>query len=80
MLCRLGLKFGYYSEGSKSWLVIRKNAEEHSESTFKHTNLKTTTEGKRHLGAVIRTTNYIQNYVTEKMCKIAWGEPQAECS
>ena len=45
-VCRLGLKFDYYSEGSKSWLVIRKNAEEHSESTFKHTNIKTQPKAK----------------------------------
>ena len=33
---------------STSWFVIRKNAEEHAESMFKHTNIKITTEDKSH--------------------------------
>ena len=68
-LGRLGPKFGYYPEGSKSWLVIRKNTEKRAESIFPHThtNVKITTEDKRHLGAVIETTNYRQSYVKEKI-------------
>ena len=52
---------------STSWFVIRKNAEEHAESMFKHTNIKITTEDKRHLGAVIGTTKHRQNYMKEKI-------------
>ena len=63
MLCRLGPKFGYYPEGSRSWLINRKNTEEHAESIFRITNKKITTESKRHLGVVIGTTNYRQNYM-----------------
>ena len=82
----LGPKFGCYPEGSKSLLVIRKNAEQRTKCIFKQPNVKITTEGKRHLGAVIGTTNYQQNYMKEKiskwitelrmLCKIAWHEPQ----
>lgn len=43
------------SEESSSWLVIRKNSEERVHSMFKHTNIKIRAEGKRHLGAVIKT-------------------------
>ena len=55
-LYRLGSIFGYYPERSKSWLVIRKNAEERAESIFKHTNIKITTKGKAHLVVFIGTT------------------------
>ena len=85
-LCRLGPKF-YFPEGSKSWVVIRKNAEEHVESIFKHTNIMITTEDKTHLGTIIRTTDNRQNYMKEKigqcitesrmLCKIVWYKPQA---
>ena len=43
------------SEESSSWLVIRKNPEERVQSMFRHTNIKIRAEGKRHLGAVIKT-------------------------
>ena len=54
--CKLSPKFGY-PEGSKLRSVIRKtkNAEEHAQSIFQHTKIKITSEGKRHLGAVVRT-------------------------
>ena len=66
-LRRLGPKFGFYPEGCKSWLVIRKTAKGRAESIFKLINIKITTEGKRYLGAAIDTTNYRQNYMKEKL-------------
>ena len=58
-----------------------------AQSVFKDTNIKTTTEGQRHLGAVIGSEIFKQKYVQEKivqwikelrvLCKIAWCEPQA---
>ena len=66
-LSRLGPEFGYSPEGSKFWLVVRKNAEERAEYIFTHANIKIPTEAKRYLGAVIETTNYRQNYMKEKI-------------
>ena len=58
-----------------------------AQSVFKDTNIKITTEGQRHLGAVIGSETFKQKYVQEKidqwikelrvLCKIAWCEPQA---
>ena len=52
-----------------------------AQSVFKDTNIKTTTEGQRHLGAVIGSEIFKQKYVQEKivqrikelrvLCKIA---------
>ena len=66
-LSTLGPKFDHYLEGSKFWLVITKNAEERTESIFTPANIKITTKDKRHLGPVIGTTNYRQNYMKEKI-------------
>ena len=48
-LCKLGPKFGYYSDGINSRLVTRKNTVERAECIFKHTKIKITSEGQRHL-------------------------------
>lgn len=47
-LYRVGSKYGYYQEEIKSWLVIRKTAEEHAEFICKHSNIEII-EGSRHL-------------------------------
>ena len=46
--------------------MIRK-IEEDTESIFKHTNLKIVTEDKKHLEAVTGITNYMENYMNEKI-------------
>ena len=89
-LCRLGPKFGYFPEGSKSWLIVKEKEVQKAQSVFKDTNIKITTEGQRHLGAVIGSETFKQKYVQEKidqwikelrvLCKIAWCEPQAAYS
>ena len=86
-LRRLGPKFGNFPEGSKSWIIVRENAKERAQTIFHNTKIKITTDGQRHLGAVIGTANFKQNYVKEKidqwiqelriLSKIAWYEPQA---
>ena len=89
-LCRLGPKFGYFPEGSKSWIIVRENEEERAEAIFDNTKIKITTDSQRHLGAVIGTANFKQNYMKENinpwiqelriLSKIAWYEPQVAYS
>ena len=57
-LCRLGPKFGYFPEGSKSWLIVKGKGVQKAQSVFKDTNIKITTEGQRHLGAVIGSETF----------------------
>ena len=59
-LCELGPKFGYYPEAHKSWLIIKEHTREHANVTFKDTNIQISSEGQRHLGAVIRSVKYKQ--------------------
>ena len=89
-LCRLGRKFRYFPEGSKLWVIVRENAKERAQTIFDNTKIKITTDVQRHLGAVIGTANFKQNYMREKinqliqelstLSKIAWYEPQAAYS
>ena len=81
-LCRLGPKFGYFPEGSKSWIIGRENAKERAQTIFDNMKIKITTDSQRHRGAVIGTANFKQNYMKEKinqwiqklriLSKIAW--------
>ena len=66
-LCRLGPKFVYFPEGSKSWIIVRENAKERAQTIFDNTKIKITTDGQGHLGAVIGTANFKQNYMKEKI-------------
>ena len=82
-----GHKYGYFVNGSKSWLIV-KNAEKMKEAkeTFGNT-VKITQEGKRHLGAVIGSKEYkdvycqemVDNWTDEleKLTDIAKSQPQA---
>ena len=89
-LCRLGPKFGYFPEARKSWIIVRENAKERAQTIFDNTTIKVTTDDQRHLGAVIGTANFKQNYMKEKISqwiqelrilnKIASYKPQAAYS
>ena len=86
----MGPKFGYFSEGSKSWIAVRENAKERAQTISDNTKIKITTDGQRHLGTVIGTASFKKNYMKEKinqwipelriLNKIAWYEPQAAYS
>ena len=86
-LSKEGEKFGYYVNGSKSWLIV-KNAEkmEEAEKVF-GAKVKITTDGKRHLGAVIGSSEYKDEYCEnmvdewmgelDNLTEIAKSQPQA---
>ena len=69
---------------------MKESVVQKAQSVFKDTNIKITTEGQRHLGAVIGSETLKQKYVQEKidqwikelrvLFKIAWCEPQAAYS
>ena len=60
-LSKEGQKFGYFVNGSKSWLILKSGelAEEAMRVFGEEVNI--TTEGQRHLGAVIASQEYNQS-------------------
>ena len=60
-------KFGYVPEGSKSWLIVKKKVVKKSQSVFKDTNIKITTEGQRRIGGAVGLETFKLKYVQEKI-------------
>ena len=54
-LCELGPIFGYHTEGSKIWFIVKGN-QQHAVVTLQETKVKITTRCQRHLGAVSNST------------------------
>ena len=89
-LCNLGPKFGYNPEASKCWLIVKPQLVKEAEKLFENTKINTTVNGKRHLGAVIGSQEYRDEYVINKtdqianklnnLCETAKLEPQAAYS
>ena len=50
---KLGPKFGYYPQPSKSWLIIKPGLKADANKIFRGTDINITEKGQRHLGAVI---------------------------
>ena len=60
-------KFGYYPETSKSWLIVKEKAKQRAFMVLKDAAIRITTEGQRHLGAVIGSSKYKLEYVQNKI-------------
>ena len=83
----IGLKFGYYVNCSKSWLIVKSNKIAAEAKNIFGESVNITVDGKRHLGAVIGTKNnekeyceeIVNNWVKElkNLCEIAETQPQA---
>ena len=66
-LCELGPKFGYYPEASKTWLNVKNDLYDIANATFKSTKINVTSNGKRHLRAVIGSRSYKEDHMNEKI-------------
>ena len=64
-----GTKYGYFVNGSKSWLIVKSEllAEEAKKVFGEEVNI--TTEGHSHLGAVIGSKDYKDQYCGDKVLK-----------
>lgn len=82
-----GKQHGYFVNGSKSWLIVKtQEMAEKAKGIFGET-VNITTEGKRHLGAVIGSANFKREYCESKvntwikelttLCEFAETQPQA---
>ena len=84
-IIKLGPYLGYYAKPNKSWLIVKEDFKNEAEIIFKDSNLNITSEGKKHLGAVIGCKKYKETYVKtevkkwcdqlEKLSEIALTEP-----
>ena len=66
-LSSAGKNFGYFVNGSKSWLICKsEEVASRAKKEFGDT-VNITTEGKRHLGAVLGSENYKNEFCKEKV-------------
>ncbi len=82
-----GPKYGYFPLAKKTILIVKPEHLEKAKRVFSDTNVTITTEGERHMGAVIGSHDFKEQYVTNKINKwvndieeltiIAKEEPQA---
>ena len=90
-LITLGPRYGYYPKASKTHLILKdRSLISYAKSLFADTGITITTEGKRHLGAVIGSEKNKHVYVASKvkgwvdditeLSAIAREEPQAALS
>ena len=68
----IGPKYGYKTNASKTWLIVKEEKEKDARELFRDTNIEITTEGQRHLGAVIGSQQFKQTYVQKKVQE--WSE------
>ena len=75
-LSKEGQKFGYFVNGRKSWLIVKSDVLAVEAKKVFGDEVNITTEGQRHLGAVIGSQEFKDQYCREKV--LGWkGELEA---
>ena len=59
--------YGYFPNGTKSWLVVKEDALDSVREVFDGTNIHITTEGHRYLGGVIGSEAFEQQFLQQKV-------------
>ena len=58
-------KYGYFPKASKSYLIVKEDKLGEARNVFNDSNVYITIEGKRHLGAVIGSNEYREEYLKD---------------
>ena len=66
-LTSIGPKYGYFPKSSKCHLVVKPEFEEKAYSIFEGTSIHITTDGTHHLGAVIGSKEYREEFVADEV-------------
>ena len=82
-----GEKYGYFVNGGKSWLIVKSDDLAQKAKSIFGKSVNITVDGKRHLGSVIGSQSYKDQYCSDKvenwkkelvtLCEIAKSQPQA---
>ena len=64
---KIGPYIGYYPKASKSVLIVKEEHAEEAAALFVNTQIRITTKGHRHLGAVVGDSSYKNEYVSDKV-------------
>ena len=64
---RLGPSFGYHVNALKTWIVVKKKFRAEAEAIFGDTGVKITSDGCPHLGAPLGSSEYVSQYLSEKI-------------
>ena len=64
-----GPYLGHYVKGSKSWLIMNEGYTEIENETFQDYNTRITTDGHRHLGAIVGSNKNKKEFLIAKVCK-----------
>ena len=59
-----GKKFGYNVNAKKSHLIVKEQYKDKAKEIFEDANIKISTEGHRHLGSVVGTKQFCENYIS----------------
>ena len=68
-LCTTGPKYGYFPLASKTILIVKPEFEEKARDVFGDSGVKISISGERHMGAVIGSPEFKEEYVTQKVQK-----------
>ena len=63
----MGPDLGYYPNEKKCWLIVKPGREQAAKDVFEGTKINITSQGQKHLGAVIGSRSFLEEYLTEKM-------------
>ena len=87
---KYGPLLGYYPKASKSWLTVKPQYLHSAKEMFNGTGINITDEGRKHLGAVVGSLEYKEEYMNGKvegwvssirrLSMIARTQPQAAYS
>ena len=71
-------KIGYNVNAKKSYLIVKEQYKDKAKEIFEDTNIKILTEGHRHLGSVIGSKQFSENYISSLITQ--WCEEITELS
>ena len=86
-LSTIGPKYGYFPKSTKSYFIVKKSCLKDAKTIFTDTNINITTDGRKHLGAVVGSdtckVRYVENLLDDwntqlkLLSAIAETQPQA---
>ena len=68
-LCQAGKKYGYIVNGSKRWMIVKSQTLADEAARVFGSEVNITTEGQRHVGAVIGSKDYKDQYCENKVLR-----------